>query len=102
MKKVCAALMMLLSLLLTSQAHAGSHRLGGGINYWVPVDDIDVHDIDDNAGSYAISYQYWPTILGFQFDLELLPDKYGETTFAPQAFLVFGRSIYAGAGIGVE
>ena len=32
----------------------------------------------------------------------LLPDRFGETAFAPEAYLLFGGTIYGGAGIGIQ
>lgn len=102
MKKLCLLLMALFLAVVTAQVQAAEHRIGFGANYWVAVDDIDFDDVDDDGFSYQASYQYWPGLLGFEADLEILPDKYGETAFAPQAFVLVGRSIYAGAGIGLE
>lgn len=83
-------------------AEATEHRIGGGVNYWVAVDDVDIDDVDDDGFSYLASYQYWPGLLGFEVDLEILPDRFGETALAPQAFVLLGRSIYGGAGVGIE
>lgn len=77
------------------------HRLGGGVNYWTALDDIDVHDIDDDGFGYVLSYQYKPELLGIGVDVEMLPDRFGEDSFAPQAYLLVGGVIYAGAGIGI-
>ena len=81
----------------------GDHRFGGGINYWETLEDIKVDDkkFDKSGVAYLASYQYWPSLLGLEFDLEFLPDRFGETAFAPEAFILFGRSIYCGAGIGI-
>lgn len=101
MRRLC--LMLLLFLVgIGGPAMAGEHRIGLGANYWVAMDDIDFEDVDDDGFSYLASYQYWPGLLGFEVDLEILPDKYGESAFAPQAFVLVGRSLYAGAGIGFE
>lgn len=83
-------------------AQAGEYRLGGGANYWVALDDIDTEDVDvdENGIGYFISYQYWETLLGIELDLEFLPDRFGESALAPQAFMLIGRSIYGGVGIG--
>lgn len=94
--------MLVLVLAFSANAHSGENRIGGGANYWVAVDDVDVDDVDDNGFSYFASYQYWMGMIGLEADLEYLPDKYGEDAFAPQAFVLFGKAIYAGAGIGIE
>jgi hypothetical protein len=93
----------LVILCCTQQSHAAEHRIGGGLNYWKAMDDIDFDHIDDKGFSYLASYQYRPTdYFGIELDLEVLPDKYEDTAFAPQLFLLVGKGLYAGAGIGVE
>jgi hypothetical protein len=96
----------LLLLLWAVPAVAGSgdpHRLGGGANYWVTIEDIEFDDknVDEDGISYMISYQFWPSLLGVEFNLELLPDRFGETALAPQAYVLFGRAVYVAAGIGI-
>ncbi len=81
---------------------AADHRIGGGMNYWVALDDVDIGDVDENGFSYLVSYQYWPGLLGLEVDLEILPDRFGETAVAPQAFVLIGQNVYGGAGIGMQ
>jgi opacity protein-like surface antigen len=88
-------------MLFSADLQAGEHRIGGGANYWVAVDDIDDDNIDDDGFSYLVSYQHWWDFLGLEVDMELLPDRFGEDAFAPEAYLLFGSTIYAGAGIGI-
>ena len=98
-------LMMLLALglvLFTADLQAGEHRIGGGANYWVAVDDLDDEGVDDDDGfSYLVSYQHWWDFLGIEVDMELLPDRFGETAYAPEAYILVGSTIYAGAGMGL-
>lgn len=84
----------------TASAKA-ANRLGVGANYWVTVDSIKVDDVDDNGFSYFLSYQRRSALLGFQVDLEMLPDRFGEDAYAPQAYLVLGNVLYAAAGVGI-
>lgn len=102
MKKILSVAVLMLLVSVVGQAQAAEHRIGVGANYWVAVDDIDVDDVDDDGFSYLASYQYWPGLIGIEADLEILPDKYGETAYAPQAFVLIGRAIYGGAGMGIE
>ena len=96
--------MILLALiaLTATAASAGEHRIGGGANYWVSVDDIEVGDnkLDDDGIAFFGSYQYWPGLLGLEVDLEFLPDRFGESAVSPQAYLLVGKGVYAGVGIG--
>jgi len=78
-----------------------SHRIGGGVNYWVSLKDIDVDDVDDSGFSYLISYQYWSGLWGVELAGELLPDRFGEDAFAPEAYILFGEGFYLAAGIGI-
>ncbi len=88
---------------LANNSLAGEHRIGGGANYWVALEDIEIGDgdFDDDGLSFYGSYQYWSSLLGLEIDLEFLPDRFGETAIAPQAYLLIGRAIYAGVGIGL-
>ena len=86
----------------TTGAFAGEHRIGGGANYWVAIDDIEVGDnkLDDDGLAFFGSYQYWPGLLALEVDVEFLPDRFGESAVSPQAYLLVGKGIYAGVGIG--
>ncbi len=94
-------MVLLLALALPAANAAAEHRLGGGVNYWVMLDDLDDTDFDDKGLSYLVSYQYWAGLLGVELDVELLPDRFDETAIAPQAYILFGKAIYGGAGIGI-
>ena len=84
-----------------NRVQAGEHRIGGGANYWVAVDDIHTDKVDDSGFSYLVSYQYRADLLGLEMDAEFLPDRFGNDAWAPEAYLLLGRTIYAGAGIGI-
>ena len=97
-------LIVLLSMALTAgNSTAADHRIGGGINYWVTLEDIefDGEKFDKNGVAYLASYQYWPGLLGLELALEFLPDRFGESAIAPEAYILLGRSIYCGLGIGI-
>lgn len=103
MKKVLCWMMVfgLVAGLTTAQAQEDVHRLGVGVNYWVSIDDIDIDDVDDDGFSYLLSYQYRPSVLGLQLDLEVLPDRFGEDAYAPAAYVVLGKALYVAAGVGI-
>ncbi len=84
-----------------AQASDTTHRLGVGANYWKALDSIDVETIDDNGFSYYATYQYRPGLLGLELDAEILPDRFGEDAYAPAAYLVVGKALYAAAGVGL-
>lgn len=97
-------LIVLLFMALTAcNSPAAEHRIGGGINYWVTFEDIefDSKKFDKNGVAYLASYQYWPGLLGLELDLEFLPDRFGESAIAPEAYILLGRSVYCGLGIGI-
>jgi hypothetical protein len=78
-------------------AAAGNHRLGMGVHYWDFVEDIDIDDIDDHGHSWVVSYQYKPTFMGLQFDVEFAEDQPGamdEWTYSPQLFIIAGNTLY--------
>lgn len=89
------------ALLAVPSVNAGSSRLGGGVNYWTSIDDIDTDNIDDSGFGYVITYQNKSEALGLGLDFEILPDRFGDEAYAPQAYLTLGKAIYAGAGIGI-
>ena len=86
-------------------ASESPNRLGAGANYWVTLenlDDEDINNLDENGFSYYASYQYWPSLLGLEAQVELYPDWIGQDdAYAPQAYLLLGSTLYAGAGAGI-
>jgi len=89
-------------------ALAGAHRLGLGANYWKTIDDINSNDltghIDENGLSWLASYQYAPAgIFTFEADVEYYPSLGGEPKpfVSPEAFVLVGGTLYAGAGVGI-
>ena len=91
----------LLLLLPATMARSGEHRLGGGVNYWVALEDLDEDDVDEDGFSYLFSYQYMMDWVGVELDVELLPDRFDEDAVAPAAWFLLGKTLYAGAGIGI-
>lgn len=100
MKKLLLSLLVLLFCLASTPAADQAHRIGAGVNYWVALDDLD-SDFDEEGLSYLATYQYRPTLIGFQADVEFLPDLFGEDAIAPAAYLLVGSAIYAAAGAGI-
>ncbi|MCC5843699.1 MAG: hypothetical protein JJU05_05550 [Verrucomicrobia bacterium] len=97
MKILLSFLFFALILPLHAQEHL--NRIGGGMNYWVAVDDI-TSETDDDGFSYFISYQRRPQLIGWDLALEFLPDRFGEDALAPQFHFLIGQGIYAAAGAG--
>jgi hypothetical protein len=83
MKKLLMTALVMGLVMASGKVWAGEHRIGGGANYWVAIDDIDNDDVDDDGFSYLASYQYWMDFLGVELDMEILPDRFGETAYAP-------------------
>lgn len=100
MKKLLLSLLVLLFCLASAPAADQAHRIGAGVNYWVALDDLDA-SLDEEGLSYLATYQYRPTLVGFQADVEFLPDLFGENAIAPAAYLLVGSAIYAAAGAGI-
>jgi opacity protein-like surface antigen len=93
-------------LVFAPAALAGSHRLGVGANYWKTVNNVKVEDVKniDEAGlSWLASYQYAPAgLFKLEIDLEYYPELAGEKTlWSPEAFVLVGGTLYAGAGVGI-
>jgi hypothetical protein len=101
-----AALAAMLAAAIPALAAAGEHRIGFGYHYWKTVDDLDdLNDIEDEGYATVVSYQYLPGgLLRFEADVEYYPDGFGGTTesaYAPQIYVLVGRLVYAGVGVGV-
>lgn len=84
----------------SARAEEGGHRIGGGVNYWVAIDDIS-SNLDDNGLSYLASYQYRGGLLGLQVDFEYLADLFADDAYAPAAYgLVSLGAFYGALGAG--
>ncbi len=90
----------LLGFAAAAVAQENAHRLGVGANYWIALDDLS-SDVDENGFSYLLTYQWRPGLVGLQLDGEMLPDRFGEDAYAPAAYVIVGKAIYAAAGIGI-
>ena len=88
-----------------SQALAEGQSIGGGIHYWIALDDIDIDDVDEDGIAWVVSYQAQASdLLILELSVEILPDDFAGadgTVLAPQAYLLVGSAIYGGAGIGI-
>ena len=88
-------------------AAALEQRFGLGLHYWKTVDELADHPLgsfDVDGIAWVASYQLAPVrLLKLQLDLEFFPQGFlgsGEEAWAPQGYLVLGRSLYAAAGAG--
>lgn len=100
-------LLLLSPLVLAPNVDAAEHRIGVGVHYWTALDDfVDDFDVDEDGLAYLLSYQYRPGgLVSFELDLEYFPDGFGgatDGTLSPQAYVLFGRGLYVGVGIGVS
>lgn len=85
------------------RSEASPHRVGAGVNYWRAIDSLHHHSFDKDGLSVIATYQYWPTLVGLELDLEWFDDGFGgspKDVFAPQALLLVGTWIYAAGGVG--
>jgi hypothetical protein len=98
---------LVLLVFVAGAASAGEHRIGFGMHYFKSLDDLesDDFDIDEDGLIPVISYQYRPGgLFFFEADVEYFSDGYGGaegTAYSPQVFLMVGRGIYGGVGVGV-
>ena len=103
LKKKCVYFFCLLLTLCIGGAvsQAQDHQFSAGMHYWKVIDDIDVTNMDDDGFSYFFHYRYrFYGPMRIELGLERLPDRFGAAAYAPQAFLIAGNRIYAGAGVG--
>jgi hypothetical protein len=100
------ALALLLPALGAAPASAGEHRLGFGFHYWKAVSDLadDGFDVEEDGLSMVGSYQYYPGgLIGFELALERFDAGFAGAegvVYSPQAYLLVGKGLYAGVGVG--
>jgi hypothetical protein len=97
----------LLSLALASPraiAADSNFQIGIGVNYWMAVEDAVEESFDENGLGWMISSRYMATpYFGIGLELERSPDNYiqfEEPVYCPAAYLIFGKGLYAGLGVG--
>ncbi|MBL7115580.1 MAG: hypothetical protein ISS35_07420 [Kiritimatiellae bacterium] len=97
------ALTLILFSVATPQAEAAI-QVGMGAHYWTSLDSIDINNVDDDGFSTYLSILFNPEyLLRVQVDIERLEAGYRgalKDVYAPSAYLVLGKSLYAAAGIG--
>lgn len=77
-------------------------RVGVGANYWVMLEDIDVDEVDEEGFGYLATLQLRNGMVGLGFDVEMMPDRFGEDAYAGQAYIIVGEGLYGAAGIGIN
>ena len=83
---------------------AEAFRLGLGANYWKTIDTIDDDDFDEDGLSYIASLQFsLAEYSKLEIGVEWYEKGFGgapDDIYAPQAFFLLGKGLYAGIGIG--
>lgn len=104
--KILYTLVFALCMLTALHAPAADHHLGLGLHYWQSMNDFNLEeDYDDSGASWVVTYQARGEYTAWELDLEILPENYGgspDPAYAPQLYLLAGRGLYAGLGIGVN
>ncbi|MBW7908062.1 MAG: hypothetical protein H3C50_03965 [Kiritimatiellae bacterium] len=102
MKKTALAVCLLMGLALTSVR--AESTLGLGLRGFRAVDSLPHQFQRSGLGGYVNWRSQWTDLVSGQLELALYEDGFAGTTeeaLAPQAFLLLGRGLYAGAGVGV-
>jgi len=93
----------LLAFIMTGSP-AEAVRLGIGANYWQTIDSVDVDDFDEDGLSWVASLQFeLADYSKLEIGVEWYEAGFGgaaEDLYAPQAFFLLGKGLYAGIGIG--
>lgn len=85
---------------------SAANSIGVGVHYWTAVKDIDVENVDKSGFSVIGSFQN--RMAGFstlELDLEIFGEGYAgaeKKVLSPQGYLLFGKSLYGGAGLGIN
>lgn len=89
-------------------AEAGEHRFGVGVHYWETVEDIadelPEFDVDEDGLTGVLSYQYVVGLTRFELAAEYFEAGFqgaNDWAVAPQAYILVGRGLYGGVGVGV-
>ncbi|MBM4154718.1 MAG: hypothetical protein FJ221_06770 [Lentisphaerae bacterium] len=77
-------------------------QVGVGANYWVMLDDIDVDEVDEEGFGYLVTLQLRNNMVGLGFDVEMMPERFGEDAYAGQAYIILGEGLYVAPGIGIN
>lgn len=107
LSRLSALLLSLCCLLGSAPAARGEPimQIGVGVNYWRALDDTFDESFDRDGLGWLISTRImpsWPIHLGLE--IERSPDNFvelEEPIYAPAAFLIVGRGIYAALGAGM-
>ena len=86
-----------------ASGRAQDSRLGVGAHYWTTVKHVAVHNVDKDGFSFMATYQYWPSWIGLEADVEWFQQGFAGSTkdvYQPQAYLILGKVIYGAVGIG--
>lgn len=100
------------ALMSAQPADAAENRFGLGVHFFKTVDDLvdDAGDdstanIEEDGYAIVVSYQRIPRgLFRFEIDVEYYESGFGgsgEDAITPLAFILFGRSLYAGVGVGI-
>lgn len=89
-------------------AFAGEHRFGAGVHYWKNLEEIgnDLPDfnVDEDGLTGVLSYQYVAGLMRFELAAEYFEAGFQgaeDWAVSPQAYVLIGRGIYGGVGVGV-
>jgi hypothetical protein len=103
--RIVTAAAVCLILITGGTACAAEYRIGGGVHYWITLDDIDLNEVDESGVAWMVSLQgKMAPLFKLELDLEIFPEGFAgssETVLAPQVYALLGSQIYAGAGAGL-
>ncbi|MDA0323086.1 MAG: hypothetical protein O2923_10280 [Verrucomicrobia bacterium] len=100
-----ACLALVVALIALPRTSLADSQIGGGVHYWRTIDDIDVHNVDEDGLAWLVSYRFSSeSLFKVHAEVEFLPDDFGgspDQVMAPQVYLLGGGGLYAGVGIGI-
>ena len=103
-KYALASIVVLLSVSLAPVTAETHYEVGVGAHYWRTLHDLDLDGVEEDGVAWYASLQIVPAaLLRFEFDLEMLPEKFAggrDNVVAPAAYVVVGTGIYGALGIG--
>lgn len=104
---VNTSLVLMIGVIALIATPASAARFGAGLHYLKTVGEMsdaeDLDDFDENDFGFIGSLEFDAAMFRIDTQLEVLPDYAGtdEIMWQPQGYLLLGRTIYAGVGVGI-
>lgn len=98
------SVLLITAVIVIPSVQGEASSIGGGLNYWHAMEDIDLDEFDQDGASFFLSLRSGGAgLLSWETDFEIMPEGFMASpgaAYAPQVYLVVGRRITAAVGTG--